>query len=474
MSILRGPHPVAVILLVALLVALVWAREDFVADPDPPSIWAAARFVPIWLGAVVLYGVVALVLERGRIAEDLGAGGVLETVFGGLIGLDGPYTYEEPVFARFFPASLLALGIAGLIILAYLVFRPIAERASVSPSDRARAEALVHEYGWDTLAYFALRDDKSLFFSSDGRAMIAYTYLQGHALASGDPIGAPESIPLLVDEFRAFCATRGWRVAFLAVREADLPLYEERGMSGVYIGDEAIIRCDRFDLAAPGMKKVRQAVQHVGRDHELALMRESEASPGLVAELNAISERWRGTEPERGFTMALSQDVTGESEDMVLAIARPKGGGAPIGFLRLVPCVGDAPGYSLDLMRREPSAPNGTTEFLIARAAEELGRQGVVRLSMNFAALGRLFDADARLGARDRVLRRVIGKLNPYFQIQSLHDFNEKFDPDWLPRSIVVEDAVDVPHVGLLYAGVEGFVKIPVLGPMLVPPVVTT
>ena len=222
------------------------------------------------------------------------------------------------------------------------------------------------------------------------------------------------------------------------------------------------------------MKKVRQAVQHVARDHELELIRESAAGPGLVEELNAISRRWRGTEPERGFTMALSQDVSGDSADMVLAIARPKGGGAPVGFLRLVPCVGGSPGYSLDLMRRDPKAPNGTTEFLIASAAEELGRRGVVRLSMNFAAMGRLFEADAERGARDRALRWVVGKLNPYFQIQSLHDFNAKFEPEWLPRAIVVEDAVDVPHVGLLYAGVEGFVRIPVLGPMLVPPVVAT
>ena len=37
----------------------------------------------------------------------------------------------------------------------------------------------MHAYGWDTLAYFALRDDKSFFFSSDGEAMIAYTYMRG-------------------------------------------------------------------------------------------------------------------------------------------------------------------------------------------------------------------------------------------------------------------------------------------------------
>ena len=410
--VLKGPHLLAALACGALALALLWFREDFRAPADPPSLWTALRFIPLWLGGVLLYGVIALLVERNKVSPDLSVGGVLETIFGGLIGLDGPYEYESRLFREFFADSLLALGIAGVAVLAFLVFRPLAQRQTVAPEDRRRAEDLVHAYGSDTLAYFALRDDKSLFFSSDGQAMVAYTYLQGYALASGDPIGAPGSVPLVVDEFAAFCHERGWRVAYLAVRESDLPLYEARGMKAVYLGDEAIIRCDRIDIHGPGMKKLRGSVSRVARDHTFALMRESEAAPELVDELNAISEHWRGKDPERGFTMALSQDVDGESDEMVLAVARD-GAGRVAGFLRLVPCFGAEPGYSLDLMRHEPSAPNGITEFLIVRSAEELGRLGVVRLSMNFAAWGRLFNADAELGPRDRALKWVVERAEP-------------------------------------------------------------
>ena len=40
-------------------------------------------------------------------------------------------------------------------------------------------------------------------------------------------------------------------------------------------------------------------------------------------------------------------------------------------------------------------------------------------------------------------------------------------------RSIVFEEAADLPRVGILYAGVEGFLTVPVVGRLLVPPVVT-
>ena len=48
------------------------------------------------------------------------------------------------------------------------MFRAVTQRPGPTPADRERASELVHAYGFDTLAYFALRDDKSYFFSRDG------------------------------------------------------------------------------------------------------------------------------------------------------------------------------------------------------------------------------------------------------------------------------------------------------------------
>ena len=71
--------------------------------------------------------------------------------------------------------------------------------------------------------------------------------------------------------------------------------------------------------------------------------------------------------------------------------------------------------------------------------------------------------------AAQKAARWAVGVLNPYFQIKSLHDFNAKFDPEWLPRVLAYRHAVDLPRVGLLYAGAEGFLSLPVVGELLVP-----
>jgi lysyl-tRNA synthetase class 2 len=469
----KGPHPLVVAYCFVMAGLLVWQRDAFRAKPDPGSIGALIWFLPAYLVTVLGFGAVTLVLEREHVEQDLTVFGVLRAVLAGLVGLDGPYEYSGRFFEDFFPAALLALGIAGVLIFSFMLFRAVARRDAPSEADRQHARRLVRLYGSDTLDYFALRPDKSYFFSSDGEAMIAYTYTSGYALVAADPIGAPGTEGRVLDEFLAFCAERAWRVAFLAVRESDVELYRARGFLDVYLGDEAIIPCDEFTLSGSAMKSVRSAVKRVGRKHRFHLMRETDASPQLVEELNKIRERWRGKAPERGFTMELGGGVRGENPDFLLAVALDSEE-RPFGFLRLVPCFGPDPGWSLDLMQRDPDAPNGMTEFLIANAALALGERGFRRLSMNFAAWGRLFDAGAELSLGQRIARKLAEVLNPYFQIKSLRDFNAKFDPRWAPRSIMVEDVGSMPTVGLLYASVEGFLNLPFVGRRLEPRQVPT
>ncbi len=468
--VLKGPHPIPALATLAMLVAFVWFRNDFHARSDPGSLLDAAVFVPLYLASVLLFGVVSLLTQTGHVSPPLTAGGVLRTTFGGLVGLSGDYAYRRDLFADFFGAALLTLGIAGLAIFLVLVFRPLVQRTPPDAEARERARAIVRRWGSDTLACFALRRDKSYFFSSDGESLIAYAYVRGHAMVAGDPIGPPQARGRVLDEFLWHCREHGWGVAFLAVREADAPLYRERGMTAIYLGDEAVLRCDRFTLDGPAMKPVREAVNRVARDHRFELLREADAPPPLVAQLNAISEEWRRGAQERGFTMELGEDIVGEDPDFLLAVARDRSG-EPAGFLRFVPAYGEDPGYSLDLMRRKLGSANGLTEYLIANAALALRRRGVRRLSLNFAAWGRLLDSAEDAGLLGRFEHKLARGLNPYFQIQSLRDFNAKFAPEWLPRSIVIDDLGELPKVALLYASVEGFLDVPLIGRLFVPPV---
>ncbi|MCX6524068.1 MAG: phosphatidylglycerol lysyltransferase domain-containing protein, partial [Actinobacteria bacterium] len=235
-SVARGGEGVALTASLTMIVILLLTRSEFTGLADPPSLLRVARSIPRFLLLVYLYGFLALWAQQGTLSPSMNLSDSSWAITVGLVGGEQPYEYSGR-FARLFPASLEVLGALGLLLLLWLLLRP-AVRGRVGEG-RERAAAMVEQLGWDTLAPFACRDDKSYFFSSDGLAMVAYGYLGGFALVSGDPIGEDASIPLVVDEFILHCQHHGWQPAFLAAREVDVPLYAERGFRSFYLGDEA-------------------------------------------------------------------------------------------------------------------------------------------------------------------------------------------------------------------------------------------
>lgn len=467
-NILRVHHGFAAVYSVLMLVLLALSREQFTAPGDPPTLFELMRFLPRYLLGVLIYGSVALFLERDNIEPELTVGGGLETIALGIFGIDGPYEFTRRGFEWFFPTSLLVIGLGGLAWALLLLFRPIVARPEEGRPSWHDATEILRHHGHDSLDHFALRDDKLFFFGSDGRAFIAYTYLGRHALVSGDPIGAPESCVRVIDEFLDMCAERGWAVAFLAVRERDRQLYLDRGLHTVYLGDEAVVHCRGFSLQGRRWKSIRQSSGRVARTYRFVWMSETEAGPELIAQLNEISRRWRGKAPERGFTMTLSQDIEGTNPEFMLSIALDEND-VPGGFLRVVPIFGPDPGFTLDVMRRDPDTPNGMTEFLLTRTMMQLDEMGLDRLSMNFAAWGRFFEDDVEYSFSQRLVKLVLNAASPFYQIRSLKEFNQRFHPEWVPRCIVYEDLRTLPKVALLYSGVEGFLNLPVVGRYFLP-----
>ena len=61
-------------------------------------------------------------------------------------------------------------------------------------------------------------------------------------------------------------------------------------------------------------------------------------------------------------------------------------------------------GLSLDLMRRDRSAENGVTEFMVTSLIERARTFGVERISLNFAMFRSAFEQGERIG-RGPVLR---------------------------------------------------------------------
>jgi lysyl-tRNA synthetase class 2 len=285
----------------ALVGALLW-RCRGVFGEQVPRVRATSvlRWAPRLLLITFAYGIVGLVLRRNRISPDLTPVLAVREVVARMFGFSGPLTISGK-FGTWFPASLTVLGISALVALVLLALAPVADRFVVHDEERSRVRGLVARPDGDTLDPFALRHDKRYVFSADGRAVVAYRYVNGVGLAAGDPVGDPESAPDAVRRFLARCDAHGWRPAAISVRGDRLDLWLEQGMRVQYLGDEAVIDVAGFHLDGRPMRPVRQAVSRTRR-HGITteVHREGSLDPTLRRALVGISEAHLDGHADRG------------------------------------------------------------------------------------------------------------------------------------------------------------------------------
>jgi lysyl-tRNA synthetase class 2 len=402
----------------ALLAALLRQRRRFDV-PGEPGTWRPLVGVGLVAGAV---GAVALGVElRGGSVPDRVAD-VLE-------------------------ALGLVLGFYAL----HLWLRPLSHAVAQTVGERRLARELVDAYGRDSLSFFALRRDKSFFFSPSRRAFLAYRVVAGTALVSGDPVGDNAEFDALLDEFRRVARSRGWRLAVLGASKESLPRYRQLGLRAISLGEEAVVRPGEFSLEGRAIRKVRQSVARLRRaGYAFAVVSAGDVDDELRRELDAVSDEWLGDRPERGFSMAMD-DLYAPGTILALATSPH---GAVGGFLHLAPAPAGG-SWSLSTMRRRAATPNGLTEFLVVETVAWARARGVGELSLNFCALTDFVAPDRALPLQGRLVRRALIAADRVFQLERLHSFSRKFHPDWRPRYLCVEKLADLPLVGLAYLHVE-------------------
>jgi lysyl-tRNA synthetase class 2 len=452
--------PTAVVSLV-LLIALLYFRDEFYAEGDPRTRWRALWVAAALVVADVAIGLTYILLARG-LEADYSLGQRVQEVAYGLVGVSGPVQWVPEARGDLFAFFAGALGLFTLLVTVYLFLRPAEPRARLGAADAARIRELLAKHGdRDSLGYFALRDDKNVIWSPTGKACICYRVVSGVMLASGDPIGDPEAWPGAIGPFLEEAARHAWAPAVMGCSELGAEVWcREGNLTALELGDEAIVNVADFSLAGRSMRNVRQMVNRVAKNGYVAEVRRVGDVP--QKELDAIvrtADSWRGSQTERGFSMALGRIGAAADDDCVLVTAKENG--VVRAVLQLVPWGAD--GLSLDLMRRDRGAQPGLNDFLIVETIKAASCLGVKRISLNFAVFRAALERGERIGAGPvlKAWRSVLIFMSKWFQIESLYKFNAKFCPIWQPRFFVFPGSKDTPRIALAALEAEAFLVWP-------------
>jgi lysyl-tRNA synthetase, class II len=354
--------------------------------------------------------------------------------------------------------SVIAAGtVLAAIVCCRVLLAPSHVRDGHAPAEHARAAAIVAAYGRDSIAPFALRADKSFFFSHGG--LLAYRVLRETAIVAGDPICPDGLAGEILRDFVAFASGHGWSVVLLGARDDNLPQYAALGLRTMQVGLEAVVRPRGFALEAPAAKVVRKAVRRVAREGwTVDVVPARDLTPALVASVLAVERAWRAASRGRLHGFAWAGDrLWGAPEDAddLYVVARSPGGELRA-FQRYVPYRG---GLSLDAMRRLDDRPNGISDALVAAALEHARDRGCTEVSLNFATFAHVMAVETVARRSHRAARVGLRLLHGRFQLERLARFAAKFGPDWRARHLVFTSRTILPLAALRIAQAEAYVR---------------
>ncbi len=454
-------HFIQLIVNLSLVAILVIFRKEFYAVSDPTTKRQPLIIFFRILSLTIFSGIFLIYFRHGnQLIGNPNFIDVLQTVLQGLVGVSGPIEFTSTTVSNTVDNTLGALGIFTIILPLWLYFRRVRPITKVTSEDLEEIKELIkHDTDQDSLGYFATRKDKSVVWTENRKAGIAYRVQGGVMLASGDPFGEFSLWPDAINEFLKIAREHAWTPGVMGCSDRGGEVWVEHAeMIAIDIGDEAIIKVSDFTLEGRPMANVRQMINRIARKgYTTTTAKWADVDSETKNRLRKLAQEWRYGVAERGFSM--SMDRFGEDEDHNTCITIAYLGGEIKGLLYFVPWTTD--GLSLDRMQRERGTDAGVNELMIADTVAWSKTNGITHISLNFAAFRSLFERADKISAGPitRGTRNLIRFFSNFFQVESLYRFNAKFQPEWETRYVLYPRATDLPKVAWAALRAEKFIS---------------
>jgi len=443
LHILRGGSILVTLTALALIIILSLLFRYFQARSDPPSVRRGYIVLVLGLVIVVLYtigGFIALYSEFDVQIDRFGIGGVILRL------LTHAHMHLSPgTQALLFQHALQALCISAILYGMISILRPVAKTLLPNEEERKAVVFNTRMYGKNSISYFALSEEKSYFFSTSRKVVIAYVLEGTVAVVAGDPIGPESELAGALQEFKAFCSQQDWTMVFWQVRNDLVDLYCSFGMHLIKIGEDAVINTQTFTLKGGAMANVRSSAKRAEKEGLQVVFYHGQTQDiEQLVQMENISQKWVAKKggSEMGFSMGQFNSVGDAEHITALAIDNLN---LVHAFVTFIPIYGRK-GWGLDLMRRAEQSAPGTIELLLSRSIEFLKSCGAEMVSLGLAPLSNAKNEDASfLDNGIDILTHRFGNLR---ESQSLFHFKKKFHPTWESRYLAFSHTLTLPKVG--------------------------
>ncbi len=433
----------AVISLINAIVLLI-TRNRFVVKSDIPTMRLGLARFAIILSLTLMYGVAGFFfISAHAFHHNFRFIDAVNQTFMTFFTLN-PHLTPYTQYGAWFLNSLGAVGIVSIVYAVYSLIHPVIWRRTTYRHERERAKDLITQYGNSSLDYFKYTADKLFFFSSSGKAVIAYGLAGPICIALDDPNAKSRAeFKKAVEEFLTFADVNSWIVAFHQVAQRYIGVYKSLQLQCVKIGEEAIVDLREFNLSGSHRKSLRASYNRIKKQGYNAVLYPSPQNSQLIDKLEHVSNVWLtlGKHKERGFTlgafdrkyMRISSIMTVEDKDQNVCA-----------FVNIIPS-GVQGQATIDLMRRLDE-PQGAMDFLFVNLFFTLRDKGYTSFSLGMAPLSHI-GREIPKSQTDKILYETYEHLDAIFSFKGLHEYKQKFNPIWEPLYLVYKSQFDLPRI---------------------------
>jgi phosphatidylglycerol lysyltransferase len=356
-----------------------------------------------------------------------------------------PSLLAHTQYGQEFLNPLYLIALTASVYSGYALFRPMLHRFHMVPRERAMAREIVQQYARAPLDLFKLWPDKSYFFSSSQRCVIAYRVSNNTAIALGDPVGPEGEIETTAREFLKMCRENGWTVAFYQTLPDFLPVYGRLRLKTIKIGDDAMVDLPGFSLQGKSKRELRCKVRQLEAMGIHSREFEPPVPDDIIEQLKAVSDQWLRIPGRRERSFALGQfDPDYLRSNPVLAVVNS--GGTVLAFINLISV--NKSEITGDLMRRRTDAPNGTMDYLFIKLFLYAHERGYARVSLGIAPMAG-FQKCEDASMEERAIHGLFQKLDFLFSFRGLYRYKAKFATSWEPRYLVYGKILELPGTAL-------------------------
>lgn len=351
------------------------------------------------------------------------------------------FSYEGDA-SRFLRSLIAVVGVLG--VYAFLRLSGVHRRQPGLPTEADLPElARIARQSNQPRSHLALLRDKSLIFDDQHRSYIMYGTSRQYWVAVGDPVGNEADFESLVWRFRETADLQGARIAFYQVTDRYLPMYLDMGLILIKLGEEARVSLPDFSLEGRRRANLRHGFNKVKKTGVTFELLEPAAVGAHLEVLQQVSDEWIASKSVREKRFSLGFFDPGYLQH------------TPVGILRLdghivafanVWTSNDRSELSVDLMRYVPSIGGGVMEYLLVSLMLWGREQGYAWFNLGMAPLAGL-ERHPLAPLWHRLGNLIFEHGDELYNFEGLHDYKDKFAPQWRPSYLAAPPGLRVPRV---------------------------